>query len=310
MTTIRLGQNNYGKSRVRLVRVARHADRHDIADLTVDVALEGDFAAAHVAGDNDGLLATDTMRNTVYALAKGTDVGDLERFGMRLVAHFLDGGPKVTGARIGLAAHPWERLSASGGTPHEHAFQRGSGGDRVATVAGSAGDALEIEAGIDGLVVLKTTGSGWEGYLHDEFTSLAETDDRIMATEITARWTYNTTDVDFTASWEAVRAVILEAFGDHYSPSVQFTLHRMGEAVLEARPEVQRISFSLPNKHHLLYDLARFGIENDHEIFHATDEPYGLIEGTVERVPAGAPAVGADEAAAANGAVSGAPARS
>jgi len=309
MTTIRLGQNNYGKSRVRLVRVDRTPERHEIADLTVDVALAGDFAAAHVAGDNTGLLATDTMRNAVYALARGVDVGDLERFGMRLVSHFLEAGPTVTRARIGLVAHPWERLTGAGGAPHEHAFRRGSGGDRVATVAGGRDGAFEIEAGIDGLVVLKTTGSGWEGYLHDEFTSLAETDDRIMATEITARWAYGTTDLDFTASWEAVRAVVLEAFGDHYSPSVQFTLHRMGEAVLEARPEVQRISFSLPNKHHLLYDLARFGIENDHEIFHATDEPYGLIEGTVERATVADGASGAQDAAAANGAVSGAPAR-
>ena len=285
MTTI-LGSNNYGKSRVRLVRVARRPDRHDIADLTVDVALEGDFAAAHVAGDNSGLLATDTMRNTVYALARGFEVGDVERFGMRLVERFLEAGPKVTRARIGLVAHPWERLAAGGGAPHEHAFQRGSGGDRVATVAGSGDGTFDIEAGIEGLVVLKTTGSGWEGYLRDEYTSLAETDDRIMATEITARWTYGTHDIDFTASWHAVRDVVLEAFGDHYSPSVQFTLHRMGEAVLEARPEVERISFSLPNKHHLLYDLQRFGLENDHEIFHATDEPYGLIEGTVQRAPA------------------------
>jgi urate oxidase len=298
MTTIRLGPNNYGKSRVRLVRVARNPERHDIADLTVDVALSGDFDAAHVAGDNSGLLATDTMRNTVYALAKGTDVGDLERFGMRLVEHFVGTGPKVTHARIGLVAHPWERLTAAGGAPHEHAFRRGSGGDRVATVAGSAGGGFEVEAGVDGLVVLKTTGSGWEGYLRDEYTSLAETDDRIMATEITARWTYGSHDIDFTASWHAVRDVVLQAFGDHYSPSVQFTLHRMGEAVLAARPEVQRISFSLPNKHHLLYDLARFGIENDHEIFHATDEPYGLIEGTVERAPADVPATVEDNGAA------------
>ena len=281
-TTI-LGANNYGKSRVRLVRVARHPDRHDIADLTVAVALEGDFAAAHVAGDNSGLLATDTMRNTVYALARGHDVSDIERFGMRLVEHFVV-APKVTRARIHLVEHPWTRLEAAGGAPHEHAFQRGGGGDRVATVAGDA-SGIEIEAGIDGLVVLKTTGSGWEGYLHDEYTSLAETDDRIMATEITARWTYGsaTADVDFTAAWHGVRGVILEAFGDHYSPSVQFTLHRMGEAVLAARPEVERISFSLPNKHHLLYDLSRFGLENPNEVFQATTEPYGLIEGTVER---------------------------
>jgi urate oxidase len=303
MTTI-LGQNNYGKSRVRLVRVARHPDRHDIADLTVDVALEGDFAAAHVAGDNSGLLATDTMRNTVYALGRGTDVSDVERFGIRLVEHFVGTAPKVTRARVHLVEHPWTRLETAGGAPHEHAFQRGSGGDRVATVAGDA-SGVAVEAGIDGLVVLKTTGSGWEGYLHDEYTSLAETDDRIMATEITARWTYRDGDVDFTAAWHAVRGVILAAFGDHYSPSVQFTLHRMGEAVLEARPEVERISFSLPNKHHLLYDLSRFGVENDHEIFQATDEPYGLIEGTVQRAPAQARAED-NGAAQAAGRVSGA----
>ena len=297
MTTI-LGQNNYGKSRVRLVRVARHPDRHDIADLTVDVALEGDFTAAHVAGDNTGLLATDTMRNTVYALAQGHPVDDIERFGMRLVERFVAAGPSVRRARIHLVSHPWQRLVTRDGAPHEHAFQRGSGGDRVATVAGDA-SAFEIEAGIDGLVVLKTTGSGWEGYLRDEYTSLAETDDRIMATEITARWTYRDADLDFTASWHAVRDVVLEAFGDHYSPSVQFTLHRMGEAVLEARPEVQRISLSLPNKHHLLYDLTRFGLDNDHEIFHATDEPYGLIEGTVERAPTRAEDNGTGQGAAA-----------
>jgi urate oxidase len=280
-----LGANAYGKSRVRLVRVARHPDRHDIADLTVAVALEGDFAAAHVAGDNTGLLATDTMRNTVYALARGTDVSDVERFGLRLVEHFVATGPNVTRARIHLVAHPWTRLEASGGAPHPHAFQRGAGGDRVAIVACDASGVIEVEAGIDGLVVLKTTGSGWAGFLHDEYTTLPETDDRIMATEVTARWTYRSADVDYAASWHAVRAVLLEAFGDHYSPSVQFTLHRMGEAVLEARPEVERISFSLPNKHHLLYDLSRVGLDNDNEIFEATAEPYGLIEGTVERAP-------------------------
>jgi urate oxidase len=284
MTTV-LGQNNYGKSRVRLVKVTRHADRHDLTDLTVDVALEGDFAAAHVRGDNSGLLATDTMRNTVYALAKGQPVEDVERFGVRLVEHFLASGPSVTGARIHLVEHPWARLQGADGRPHEHAFQGGHGGNRVATVTGTV-EGIEIEAGIEDLVVLKTTGSGWEGYLHDEYTSLAETDDRIMATEITARWSYRDTDVDFTAAWHDVRRIVLEAFGDHYSPSVQFTLHRMGQAVLEARPEVERIGFSLPNKHHLLYDLSRFGLENDHEIFQATDEPHGLIEGTVERAPA------------------------
>jgi urate oxidase len=293
MSTV-LGRNSYGKSRVRLVKVTRGPDRHDLFDLTVDVALEGDFAAAHTAGDNTGLLATDTMRNTVYALAQGhDDVGDLERYGMRLVEHFLAAGPTVTKARVRLAAHPWSRLTADGG-PDPHAFQRGNGGDRVATVAGDAAG-ISVEAGIDGLVVLKTTGSGWAGFHRDGYTSLPETDDRIMATEVTARWTYraSASEIDFTSSWEAVRSLVLATFGDHYSPSVQFTLHRMGDAVLEARPEVERISFSLPNKHHLLFDLSRFGLENDNEIFHATEEPYGLIEGTVERAPAAGSPTGA-----------------
>ena len=263
MSTV-LGRNSYGKSRVRLVKVTRGPDRHDLFDLTVDVALEGDFAAAHTAGDNTGLLATDTMRKTVYALAQGhDDVGDLERYGMRLVEHFLAAGPTVTKARVRLAAHPWSRLTADGG-PDPHAFQRGNGGDRVATVAGDAAG-ISVEAGIDGLVVLKTTGSGWAGFHRDGHTSLAETDDRIMATEVTARWTYraSASEIDFTSSWEAVRSLVLATFGDHYSPSVQFTLHRMGDAVLEARPEVERISFSLPNRHHLLFDLSRFGLENE-----------------------------------------------
>jgi urate oxidase len=280
--SIVLGQSNYGKSEVRLVKVIRGADRHDIRDLRVDVQLEGDFAAAHVAGDNTGLLATDTMRNTVYALAKDHLVADLESFGAALVNRFLTAGPTATRATVRLTEYPWERLHPDG-RPHPHAFQRGSGGHRVAAVTGTVGGTTTFEAGIEELLVLKTTGSGWAGFLREEFTTLPETEDRIMATIVTANWAYEGTDLEFDRLWGGIRDAILRAFGDHYSPSVQATLYRMGHAVLEAHPEVARIHFSLPNKHHLLYDLARFGIENDNEIFHATNEPYGLIEGTVER---------------------------
>jgi urate oxidase len=182
---------------------------------------------------------------------------------------------------VHVAEHPWARIEV-GGRPHEHAFQRGNGGNRVATVSAGGGEP-QIEAGIDDLLVLKTTGSGWEGFLRDRYTTLPETSDRILATVITARWSYNSSELEFDGAWRDVHRTILESFCDHYSPSVQFTLNRMGEAVLRARPEVERISFSLPNKHHLLYDLARFGLENENEIFHATNEPYGLIEGTVTR---------------------------
>ncbi len=282
--SIVLSQAGYGKSEVRLVKVSRRDGGHDLHELTVDVGLEGDFDAAYTEGDNTGLLATDTMRNTIYALAKGHPIEDIEFFGQRLVEHFLGAAPGVRRARVHLVEYPWARLEVDG-RPHEHGFQRGSGGNRVATVTGDGGGVggLQIQAGIDDLLVLKTTGSGWEGFLRDRYTSLAETSDRILSTIITARWSYLGRGIDYGDSWRRVRETILEAFCDHYSPSVQFTLHHMGSAVLEARPEVARVSFSLPNKHHLLFDLKRFGLENANEIFQPTDEPYGLIEGTVER---------------------------
>ncbi len=279
--SIVLSRSGYGKSEVRLVKVSRRAGGDDLRDLTVDVGLEGDFDAAYTEGDNTGLLATDTMRNAVYALAKQYPIDPIEAFGRRLVEHFLAAAPTVTRARVHIVEHPWARLEI-GGRPHGHAFERGSGGNRVATVLGDGGEP-QIEAGIDDLLVLKTTDSGWEGFLRDRYTTLTETSDRILATIITARWSYRGRGIDYGAGWREVRRTILEAFCDHYSPSVQFTLHHMGKAVLDARPEVERISFSLPNKHHLLYDLERFGLENKNEIFHATNEPYGLIEGTVAR---------------------------
>jgi urate oxidase len=279
--SIVLSQAGYGKSEVHLVKVSRRDGGHELRDLTVDVGLEGDFGAAYTEGDNSGLLATDTMRNTIYALAKEHPIGDIESFGQRLVEHFLTAAPGIRSARVHLVEYPWTRLEVDG-RPHEHAFQRGSGGNRVATVTGDGGEP-RIEAGIDDLLVLKTTGSGWEGFLRDRYTSLVETSDRILSTVITARWSYRARDIDFGTSWREVRRTILEAFCDHYSPSVQFTLHHMGRAVLDGRPEVARISFSLPNKHYLLYDLERFGLENENEIFHPTSEPYGLIEGTIER---------------------------
>ena len=276
-----LGQNDYGKSEIRLVNVVRGVDHHELRDLTVDVVLEGDFEAAHLRGDNTGLLATDTMRNTVYALAKDYLTGSIEEFGSVLVNHFLDAGPTVEHARVRIVEHPWNRIQVDG-RGHEHSFVRGSG-ERTAVVRGDP-DGSRAESGIDDLLVLKTTSSGFEGYLKERYTTLPETHDRILATMITASWLYgDATGLDFDGLWRGVRQRILETFTDHYSPSVQDTLYRMGKAVLEGFPEVEKIHFSLPNKHHLLYDLGRFGMENNNEIFHATSEPYGLIEGTVER---------------------------
>jgi urate oxidase len=273
---VKLGQNNYGKSDVRLFRVNRDSARHEIKDVWVDVAMQGDFTAAHTVGDNTDLLATDTVRNTIYALSKDGLTSSIEEFGKHLIRHFVQAGPKVQSTRVRLLEHRWKRIGE-----HDHSFVRDIG-KHTATVEGD-GQNFTISSGIEDLYVLKTTNSGWEGYLMERFTTLPETNDRILATTVTAHWLYNTPNPDYDAVWNKVYAQILETFTDHYSPSVQNTLYRMGEAVLGANPEIEKIHFSFPNKHHILYNLERFGLENRQQVFHADAEPYGLIEGWVER---------------------------
>ena len=275
--TFVLREAAYGKSEIRLVKIVRDEARHELSDVTVDVTLEGDFTTAYKSGDNSTLLATDTMRNTVYALAAEHDVRNLESFGRVLVERFVTVGPTVERARVQLAEHPWERLG-----DHDHAFRRAGGGDRVAVVSGD-GHHARVEAGIEGLELLRTTGSGWEGFLREGYTTLPETDDRILATAVSARWSYAEGGIDYGAAWHDARDALLASFADHYSPSVQFTLQRMGEAVLRAVEAIERVRLALPNRHHLLFDLERFGLRNENRIFQATTEPYGLIEGTVER---------------------------
>ncbi len=276
-----LGQNNYGKSEIRVFKVDRRTTRHEIWDLDVRVVLEGDFVAAHTEGDNTGLLATDTMRNTVYALAEDHLGGSIEDFGLALVDHFLEAGPSVRSCRIEITQFLWDRIEVDG-QAHDHSFVRGRG-ERRARVEGDESGDRSVEAGIGDVYVLKTTNSGWEGFLRDHLTTLPDTNDRILATIVTARWEYGTTNADFDRLWEGVMQTTLRTFTDHYSPSVQNTLYRMGKAVLERYPEVARIWYSFPNVHHIPYDLEKFGIENEDEIFHATQDPYGQIEGWVER---------------------------
>lgn len=276
-----LGQNNYGKTEIRLVKVRRDTERHELWDLDVRVVLDGDFEGVHVEGDNTGLMATDTMRNTVYALAKDHLTGSIEDFGLKLVDHFLEAAPTAGRCRVEITAFRWDRIQVDG-RPHDHSFVRGRG-ERKANVSGDLGGDRRVEAGIGDVYVLKTTQSGFEGFLRDQFTTLPETADRILATVVTARWIYSTIDADFDSLWSGVLDRSLETFTDHYSPSAQNTLYRMGRAVLGAFPEIEKIWYSLPNVHHIPYDLERFGISNDNEVFHATHDPYGQIEAWVER---------------------------
>jgi urate oxidase len=274
-----LASNRYGKSGIRLVKVRRSGDPHELVDLTIDVQLEGAFEAVYVAGDIGPCLATDTMKNTVYALARQDPIDHVEAFALRLADHFL-AKPAVSRVRISAIEQPWGRLS-SGGRPHPHAFVR-AGAEHWTAVVTRDARGSEIVSGLADLVVLKTTDSAFAGFPRDEFTTLPDSEDRIMATSITAAWTYRPGTSDFSAR-AAVRRALVETFAAHQSRSVQHTLYAMAEAALAACGDVTHITLTLPNRHHLLVDLKPFGLDNPNEIFVATDQPFGLIEATVRR---------------------------
>ncbi len=276
-----LADNSYGKSGIRLVKILRRKGRHDFRDLTVAVRLEGDFEAAHVAGDNSAVLPTDTMKNTVYALAKDHFDRDIESFGLFLTEHFVTRNPNVSRARVEISERPWERLTVDG-RPHPHAFSRPGGERRIARVLRTRQGAI-VEAGLEDLTLAKSTQSGFSGFRKDGFTTLKETEDRILATAVKASWTYAGAPADFDRAFQGIRGTMLETFAAHDSASVQHTLYAMGEAVLEHHAEVVEVRLSLPNKHHIPVDLSPFGLENRNEIFVATEEPFGVIEATIRR---------------------------
>jgi len=276
-----LAESAYGKSGVRLVKVSRHGDRHDLKDLTVAIRFEGEYGQSYTDGDNSGVLPTDTMKNTVYALAAQEAVDEPDAFGLTLARHFFDRNQRLAQVRIDLTEHPWGRIIV-GNRAHGQAFVRQGGESRSATIHGDR-TKLTVGAGISDLVVLKSSRSAFTGFLRDEYTTLAETEDRLLATSLTATWWYRDVGIEFGQAWRAVRQTLLEAFAEHDSESVQHTLYAMGQAVLGSVDDVTAIRLVMPNKHHLPFDLARVGLQNRNEIFVPTDEPYGLIEATLVR---------------------------
>jgi urate oxidase len=279
--TIRLGANNYGKSRVRLLRVSRQEGRHDIREMTLAISFEGDFETAHTKGDNTKILPTDTMKNTVYALARQHPVETVEEFGIQLVDHFMAYNPQVSRVRIEAKEHLWARLPL-GGKPHASAFSRSGDEKRTAVLLGTRGG-TEIRAGIEDLVVMKTANSAFDHFLRDPFTTLKDDRNRIMATSIRANWLYPGEEVEFGPVWHGVRQMLLETFAEHKSESLQHTLYAMGEAVLNNFDIVREIHLSLPNKHYNLVNLDPLGMDNPAEVYLPTDEPHGLIEATLKK---------------------------
>jgi urate oxidase len=278
---IELGPNRYGKSAIRLVKVIRGPEAHTVRDLTVSVALEGDFAAAHVDGDNSKVVATDTMKNTVYAFAREHLVGSIERFAEVLARHFVE-FEQVTRTTVGIDEHRWLRMPTEDGVAPD-AFLRSGDFTRTAAVT-AEGQAVRFEAGIRDLVVMKTTKSAFSGFPRDDYTTLPEVEDRLMATKVSATWRYGEAGAaDFDATFDAIGATVLDVFATHFSRSVQETIWIVGRGVLDRHPEVDEIRMVLPNLHHWLVDLAPFGQRNDGEVFVATTEPHGLIDATVRR---------------------------
>ena len=281
---IELGAARYGKAGVRLMRVDRSTTPHRVRDLTIAIALEGDFVAAHTDGDNANVVATDTMKNTAYAFAKTHLDGSIEAYALALAGHFV-AFPQVSRATVNVREHAW-RTIAVGGTAAPDAFVRSGEGTRVATVTAAEGTShsgVSVESGVEDLIVLKTTRSSFSGFPRDEYTTLPDTDDRMAATKLTAIWTYGSPDVDAEVSFEAIRADLLETWADHESPSIQTSIWIVAKAILERHDEVREIRMVLPNLHHWLVDLTPFGLTNDREIYTPTSEPYGLIEATVRR---------------------------
>jgi len=280
-----LGEDQYGKAETRVVRVYRDSDRHEIRDLNVSTALRGDFDAAYLTGDQAKVLPTDSQKNTCFAYAKERGVGEIEDYALALASHFTDDISSVTRARVDVDEYRWERVAVDD-VGHAHTFVRVGHEIRSAAVVIDTGGSVKAQwvvSGVRDLVVLKSTGSQFTGFLRDHYTTLPEASDRILATSLTARWRYAGTAVRWGEAFAQVRQILLERFAVTYSRALQQTLWEMGSAVLAARDDIAEIRLSAPNKHHFLVDLSPFGLDNPGEVFHADDRPYGLIQCAVAR---------------------------
>ena len=277
-----LGENCYGKARVRVMKVVRHPTHHAMKEWNVRVLLHGDFESCFTEGDNSKILPTDTMKNTVYYLARESNAATLEEFAIELVEYLLSNNPQVSKAVAEIEEKSWERLLIDGSA---HATTYKLAGPELQTVEAlrERNGMLKITSGIDGLVILKTTNSAFTGYIKDKLTSLPESTDRIFGTRATASWEYAELPHDYAATRASALTALLKTFAEHNSLSVQHTLFDVGKAMLAAVPTMARVKLTMPNLHCNLVDLSRFGQDNPNRIFVPIDEPHGYIEAVIER---------------------------
>ncbi|MEM6332040.1 MAG: factor-independent urate hydroxylase [Planctomycetota bacterium] len=277
-----LTANSYGKSKVRLTKVIRRGALHDVLEMAVDIRLEGDFAASYTDGDNTRVVATDSMKNTVYVLAKETDFSDIDAFATTLARHFVTTYSQVDAAEVAIEQTMMDRIGVDG-QPHDHAFTLGRGDRRTCRCRVESDGAILFWGGVRGLEVLKSAGSQFVAFVEDRYRTLPDSTDRIFATSVDAEWRFSGLPSEATAAYAAIRSAMLACFAENESLAVQQTLLEMGEAALDACSAIDRVEMELPNQHRVPFDLKPFGLENPAEIFVPTDEPYGLIAGVVER---------------------------
>jgi urate oxidase len=290
MSKIILGKNQYGKAENRVVRIHRDTPRHEIHDINVSTCLRGDFSAAYLAGDQSEVLPTDTQKQTAYAYAKEKGLVSIEDYGLALARHFVNDVGPVAGARIEIDEYAWERAIVDG-AEHDYTWIRKGQEVRTAAVTVDA-DGEWVVGGLKDMVILKSTGSEFAGFLKDDYTILEPTHDRVMATSLVAQWRFTTTEIDWETTFTGIKAQLVKQFAVVQSLALQQTLFEMGKAVLETYPTIAEVRLAAPNKHHFVYDLSPFGLENDKEVFNADDRPYGLIQATVTRddAPSAGPA--------------------
>lgn len=273
--------NAYGKSRVRLTKITREKDMHVLHEIAVGIQLEGKFERSYTVGDNADVVATDSMKNTVYVLAAEHPLRDIESFGKTLAKHFLDSYQTISKVTVHMEEELWHRISVDG-KPHPNSFY-GAGSEKHTALITATKDKVDVVSGIVGLKLVKTTDSEFWGFVRDRYTTLVEVKDRIFGTSIEAQWQYTKDGADYKTTFDTIRATILEVFATHHSLAVQHTLYDIGQIALDRATDVSEITITMPNEHRIPFNLEPFGLTNKDEVFITTDEPFGLISGTLKR---------------------------
>ena len=276
-----LTYNRYGKARVRVMRLNRASPRHEVRELTLEVMLEGDFARSYTEGDNSAIVATDTMKNIVNALAADHLAAETEDFAAIVGRFLVERYAQAERATVTALETRWRRLSLDG-APHEQVFTLDGNGQAFARMVTTAAG-TETASGLRGYTFLKSSGNGWANFHRDAYRTLPDTDDRIVATSMDATWTWSATPASYEAANAAILDAMLRNFAGRYSRGVQDSMYRMGEAALAAVPEIATVRFAMPNKHYIPIDLTPFGRETRGDVLLPTDEPHGLIEAEIAR---------------------------